>query len=313
MAGVHHRGRPEALEPDARIAAGDTLATARLSLPAAVRLQNGTIEWSTAPDRWGEGPSAFGVLARFLRLRAASDDEIAAFCRTHGPLFVLDSGRIGLRSGEFPPFGHDDERLWHREDAAAWRKWATTALATLAVGRTLRGDRSIELARVLQEAGIPEPPRRLDIALGADDTAWWYGEPRSGSLLDHQRVRFAHHVQVTWIEPATMAPAFVWTGPVARLDLAVSAPPFLTNAYPAAPLFSVVAAQLVANLTAPDLRLCRRCRTPFALTDDVPDGTIRHRTYCSDDCARLARNASNCDTNRRSRAAKKLKGAVVAT
>lgn len=185
----------------------------RIVVPRTVRIRDGAVEWSHEEPGWDHrwsladyehaqvGPWCFGksdqeILRRFIRLSTGSDEDIAAFARRYGVLYLNARGAPGGESttAEYraetvfdvklkasprggvaiDPAGRIRPVLWRREPLQVWRDWALIVRLLLLYGRKLRDARvRIDPIALLNDSGIDVPPYT------DDQDRWYWSEPRA--------------------------------------------------------------------------------------------------------------------------------------
>jgi ribosomal protein L36 len=194
-------------------AAAATLGKRRISVPRAVRIRAGALEWSTEEPGWDHrrtlaeyqaakespwrrGHSDDEILRQFVDLVGASDETIAAFAQEFGVLYLGPKGfpggsplgveyrdetvidvayNRGLGGGvSFDPRGEVRPVRWHRETLDGWRAWALITRLVLLYGRKLRtASTRLDAIQLLNEAGLDLPP------FSDDKDRSYFTEPRA--------------------------------------------------------------------------------------------------------------------------------------
>ncbi len=317
------------------LALATPLGEVRSCVPSEVRAGPGRVEWSIARSWWVEGKTAADCFWTFLRLATEEDDE--AYVRFAQDFGVLGLGTDGLpitdwrSAGPGPVVAGDP--LWHWEPIEAWRVWARNARALVALSVALKGDRRIDAARVVQEAGLTiEPMPGTDddepilqclpyVETYADGSRglsnYWLNLNTRLTVrhivenvghylaLADQRQSFGGVVGAMWLQYGGLDPLLIWDGDEPGLTLGLSDrrggehrgyTPWPLDG--GRPLFSVLAAHLAAVVCSN--QTVNHCHNP---TCGVPYLAARRGFgYCAP-CRREAEKARKRKSAAKRRAA----------
>lgn len=270
------------------LAVFDTLGRAPITVPGDVRLGDSAgpprIEWrGKAP--WKESPPAGACLWPFLRLKTATDQQIASFAVKWGVLGICKHGRPGTHdscdpmlvateswAGQAKPGWWYDS--WYWEPLEAWRVRAGRFAAYLSIALDLRQGNTPRIDDWL----ITEGELAAETVNNAPQgwQANWVAQFMTAVLQDA-----AIYPLVRWNDAT---PGFRVT--LGRAGLLAPSSASIGYGWKENTLFSALAAQLVVAAAAPLYR-CDECRSPFQAQRRPRSDRRRYCPECSQD-ARLA-------------------------